>query len=163
MHSIKSRFVTRPSDILFACVYVCTFQPGHFTGCGSEGVNIVALPAVADGLFGLHGSELADELFMSSPSPSTLRQRVLTFTLSNHRLPIQQRRSLGIPRDERLSRGACQKAVSRFLHILQEKLLKVCNAISHKLRKSRFYKLSTLANNIPTLEFKNKNKKRSFL
>ena len=34
--------------------------------------------------------------------PSTLRQRVLKFRLSNHRLPIQQRRSLGIPRDERI-------------------------------------------------------------
>ena len=30
---------------------------------------------------------------------STLRQRILTFRLSNHRLPIQQRRSLGISRD----------------------------------------------------------------
>ena len=29
-------------------------------------------------------------------------QRVLKFRLSNHRLPIQQRRSLGIPRDERI-------------------------------------------------------------
>ena len=34
--------------------------------------------------------------------PSILRQRVLKFRLSNHRLPIQQRRSLGIPRDERI-------------------------------------------------------------
>ena len=34
--------------------------------------------------------------------PSTLRQRVLKFRLSNDRLPIQQRRSLGIPRDERI-------------------------------------------------------------
>ena len=33
---------------------------------------------------------------------SILRQRVLKFRLSNHRLPIQQRRSLGIPRDERI-------------------------------------------------------------
>ena len=32
--------------------------------------------------------------------PSILRQRVLKFRLSNHRLPIQQRRSLGITRDE---------------------------------------------------------------
>ena len=31
-----------------------------------------------------------------------VRQRVLKFRLSNHRLPIQQRRSLGIPRDERI-------------------------------------------------------------
>ena len=30
------------------------------------------------------------------------RQRVLKFRLCNHRLPIQQRRSLGIPRDERI-------------------------------------------------------------
>ena len=34
--------------------------------------------------------------------PSILRQRVLKFRLSNHRLPIQQRRTLGIPRDERI-------------------------------------------------------------
>ena len=34
--------------------------------------------------------------------PSILRQRVLQFRLSNHRLPIQQRRSLGISRDERI-------------------------------------------------------------
>ena len=27
MHSIESRFLTGPSDILFAGVYVCTFQP----------------------------------------------------------------------------------------------------------------------------------------
>ena len=30
------------------------------------------------------------------------RQRVMKFRLSNHRLPFQQRRSLGIPRDERI-------------------------------------------------------------
>ena len=41
MHSIKSRFVIGPSDILFAGVYVSVFQPGNFTGCGSEGVNIL--------------------------------------------------------------------------------------------------------------------------
>ena len=102
MHGTEGRFVIGPSTMLFACVYVCTFQPGNFTGWGSERVNIVALPAVVDGLFGLYGSEHVDELFMSSPSPSTLRQRVLKFRLSNHRLPIQQRRSLGIPRDERI-------------------------------------------------------------
>jgi hypothetical protein len=34
--------------------------------------------------------------------PYTLSQRVLKFRLSNHRLPIQQRRALGIPRDERI-------------------------------------------------------------
>ena len=34
--------------------------------------------------------------------PSILRQRVLKFRISNHRLPVQQRRSLGIPRDERI-------------------------------------------------------------
>ena len=34
--------------------------------------------------------------------PSILRQRVLKFRLSNHRLPIRKRRSLGIPRDERI-------------------------------------------------------------
>ena len=39
MHSVESRFVIRPSDILSAGVYVCTFQPRNFTGCGSEWVN----------------------------------------------------------------------------------------------------------------------------
>ena len=34
--------------------------------------------------------------------PSILRKRVLKFRLSNHRLPIQQRRSFGIPSDERI-------------------------------------------------------------
>ena len=35
MRSIESRFVIRLSHVL----YVCTFQPGNFTSCGSEGVN----------------------------------------------------------------------------------------------------------------------------
>ena len=39
MHSIESRFVIGPSNILFGGVYVCTFSPGNFTGWGSEGVN----------------------------------------------------------------------------------------------------------------------------
>ena len=39
MHSIESRFVIGPSSVLFGGVYVCTFQPENFTGCGSEGVN----------------------------------------------------------------------------------------------------------------------------
>ena len=37
--ALKVRFVTGPSDILFTGVYVCTSQPGHFTGWGSERVN----------------------------------------------------------------------------------------------------------------------------
>ena len=56
MHSTESRFVKGPSDILFAgvcvcvcacvcvCVCVCAlFQPGNFTGWGSEGVNFVVI------------------------------------------------------------------------------------------------------------------------
>ena len=39
MHSIESRFVIGPSDILFDGVYGCTFQPRNFTGWDSEGVN----------------------------------------------------------------------------------------------------------------------------
>ena len=39
MHSIGSSFVTVPSYILFGGVYVCIFEPGNFTGCGSEGVK----------------------------------------------------------------------------------------------------------------------------
>ena len=39
MYSIESRFVIGPSNILFASVYVCTFQPGNVTDWGSEGVK----------------------------------------------------------------------------------------------------------------------------
>ena len=39
MCSIEIRFVIGPSDILFAGVYVCTFQPQNWTGWGSEGVS----------------------------------------------------------------------------------------------------------------------------
>ena len=39
MYSTESRFVIGPSDILFGVVYVCTFQPGNFTGWSSEGVK----------------------------------------------------------------------------------------------------------------------------
>ena len=40
MHSTESRFVIGPSNILFAGVYMCTFQPINFTGWGSEGVKL---------------------------------------------------------------------------------------------------------------------------
>ena len=40
MHSIKSRFVIGPSNVLFVGMYMSTFQPGNFTGCGSKGVKI---------------------------------------------------------------------------------------------------------------------------
>ena len=36
MHSTESRLVTGPLSILFAGVYVSIFQPGNFTGWGSE-------------------------------------------------------------------------------------------------------------------------------
>ena len=39
MHSIKNRFVIGQSNILSGGVYICTFQPGNFTGWGSEGVK----------------------------------------------------------------------------------------------------------------------------
>ena len=39
-HRVESRFVTGPSNTLFAGVYVCTFQPGNFTGWVSEGVKL---------------------------------------------------------------------------------------------------------------------------
>ena len=35
--------------MLFAGVYVCTFQPGNFTGCGSEEVNINAAGLLQNG------------------------------------------------------------------------------------------------------------------
>ena len=39
VNSMDSRLVTGPSNILFAGVHVCTFQPGKFTGWGSERVK----------------------------------------------------------------------------------------------------------------------------
>ena len=41
MYSIESRFVIimNIKNMLFAGVYVCTFQSGNFTGWGSEGIN----------------------------------------------------------------------------------------------------------------------------
>ena len=40
LHSIESRLVIGPSKVLFVGVHVCIFQPGNFTGCGSEGVKL---------------------------------------------------------------------------------------------------------------------------
>ena len=40
MLNIKSRFVIGPSNILYTGMHVYTFQPGNFTGCGSEGVKL---------------------------------------------------------------------------------------------------------------------------
>ena len=39
MHSTESRFVIGWDSILFAGMSLCTFQPGHLTGWGSEGVK----------------------------------------------------------------------------------------------------------------------------
>ena len=39
MNNIESRFDIGPSDILFAGVHVCTFQPRNVTGWSSEGVK----------------------------------------------------------------------------------------------------------------------------
>ena len=39
MHGVESRSVTGPANILFAGVYVCTLQPGNFTGWDSQGVK----------------------------------------------------------------------------------------------------------------------------
>ena len=49
MRSTESRFVIGPSIILFACVYVCTFQPGNFTGWAVKGL-IVAEGVMAEGV-----------------------------------------------------------------------------------------------------------------
>lgn len=40
MHRTESRLVIGPSNVQSAGMYVCTFQPGNITGCGSEGVKI---------------------------------------------------------------------------------------------------------------------------
>ena len=39
LHSTESRFVTGPSNSLFAGMYKRIFQPGNFTGWGSERVQ----------------------------------------------------------------------------------------------------------------------------
>ena len=49
---------------------------------------------------------------------SILRQRVLKFRLSNHILPIQQRQSLGIPRDERICTVCGSGEVDEFHYLL---------------------------------------------
>ena len=48
MHSIESVLVIGPSNILSAGMYVCTFQPGNFTGCEGKGVNEEAFECVLD-------------------------------------------------------------------------------------------------------------------
>ena len=59
MHSVESRLVIEPSNVLFGSLYVCTFQPGNFTGWGSEGVN-VDRPCVLL-MFPGHGSRKVSE------------------------------------------------------------------------------------------------------
>ena len=39
----RAVIVIGPSNIQFAGVYVCTFQPRNFTGCNSDGVNLVSI------------------------------------------------------------------------------------------------------------------------
>ena len=50
--------------------------------------------------------------------PSIIRQRGLKFRLSNHKLPNQQRRSLGIPRDERICTVCSSGEVGDEFHYL---------------------------------------------
>ena len=40
MHETECRFVIRPLDILFAGVYLCTFQPENVAGWDSQGVKL---------------------------------------------------------------------------------------------------------------------------
>ena len=44
-YCIESRLVTGPSNVLFAGVYVCTFQPRTFTGLGNEGKGLKSFHA----------------------------------------------------------------------------------------------------------------------
>ena len=46
MHNTECRCAIGPSDIVFAGVYVCTFQPGKFTSWVSERVNVDELGAM---------------------------------------------------------------------------------------------------------------------
>ena len=62
MHSIESTFVTGPSNMLFAGVSVCTFQPGNFMSWGSEGVNYKELCWLPD--IRLHSEQVTGQLNM---------------------------------------------------------------------------------------------------
>ena len=59
---------------------------------------------------------LFEKKFCFDHSPICLRQRVLKYRLSNHTLPIQHRRSLGIPRDERICSICDNGEVGDYLH-----------------------------------------------
>ena len=77
--------------------------------------------------------------------PSTLRQGVLKFRLSNHILPIQQRRSLGIPRDERRCTDCDSGEVGDEFHYL----LNCSNENIKRNRTKYVYKYYTHHPNLP--------------
>ena len=75
--------------------------------------------------------------------PSILRQRVLKFRLSNHRLPIQQRRSLGIPTDERICAVCDSVEVGDEFHYL-------LNCSNENVRETLLSMLINIIHIIPT-------------
>ena len=75
--------------------------------------------------------------------PSILRQRVLKFRISNHRLPVQQRRSLGIPRDERICTVCDSGEVGDEFHYL-------LNCSNENVKRNRISMLINIIHIIPT-------------
>ena len=77
--------------------------------------------------------------------PSTLRQRVLKFRLNNHRLPIQHRLSLGIPRAERICTICNNSEVGDEFHYLLN-----CSNENVKRNRSKYVdKYYTHHSNVP--------------
>ena len=73
---------------------------------------------------------------------SIIRQRVLKSRLSNHRLPIQQRRSLSIPRDERICTVCDSGEVGDYFHYL-------LNCSNENVKRNRTSMLINIIHIIP--------------
>ena len=94
MHSAKSRFVIGPSNILFAGMYMCTFQPGNFTGWGSERVKAL------DRRLGQHGHKNRSAHTQGRPAAAPLthqRAHQVTSPKTEEGSPTnKQRRNTGL-------------------------------------------------------------------
>ena len=75
--------------------------------------------------------------------PSALKQRILKFGLSNHRLPIQQRRLLGIPKDERICTVCDSGEVGDEFHYL-------LNCSIENVKRNRTKYVDKIIHTIPT-------------
>ena len=88
MHSIESRLVIGPSNILFASLYVCAFQSGNFTGWGSEEVNCERQSHKA--------VSTKHNLFEVKGEPKRNRAEALNSAYQPNALPLGQTGSLNV-------------------------------------------------------------------